>query len=407
MSLGIAVSCGAPESTAFSMPTFTANEKQASKFCKVLAVTLALIVLACTIPVFSHADSEHALTELFTTTAFSGSWAVFSKFNWLGKLLNFFITMFCLLGLVLTVFRITITLLYKSNEAIFDQIHDLKSHGKGNKFFGIPAIGQELFQGNYGTGLDVIVGFVLSLAPDVKAYSDYNPDKPMYNLEESDTITTYILKISIPTIMTILFFTLGFSGTLWQAYGNVVDALAVAAKKVVQVDLAGYVNKALNAGAYYSFAFDTSNEFGAFQEDLAKNIYNKMLLKMEDIDTASMQRVGSSIEQWVNKNVTIDVIDKKLNAMSTSKTLKQDLGAAANLTQTVDVNTTAEDVGKSSTCVSFSPNIGTFGVTSNKQYYVHVTITKKANADETQYFAVGKGGNTKDKPTTQDKRLNQ
>ena len=132
-----------------------------------------------------------------------------------------------------------------------------------------------------------------------------------------------------------------------------------------------------------------------------------MLMKMEDIDTASMQRVGSSIEQWVNKNVTIDVIDKKLNAMSTSKTLKQDLGAAANLTQTVDVNSTAEDVGKSSTCVSFSPNIGVFGVTSNKQYYVHVIITKKANADETQYFAVGKGGNTKDKPTTQDKQLNQ
>ena len=93
----------------------------------------------------------------------------------------------------------------------------------------------------------VIIGFVLSLLPDIKAYSDYNPDKPAYNLEESDTITTYLLKISLPTIMTILFFSLGFSGTLWQAYGNVVDAMAVAAEKVVQVDLAGYVNKALNS----------------------------------------------------------------------------------------------------------------------------------------------------------------
>lgn len=385
---------GTQQSIPFVLPSLSANEKQASKFARMLSLILAASILAIVLPTMSRADDSHALTELFTTTAFSGSWSVFSKFNWLGKLLNFFISAFCLIGLVLTVFRVTITLLYKSAETLFDQVHDLKSKGKGQKFFGIQSMGRELFNGNYGTGLDVIIGFVLSLLPDIKAYSDYNPDKPAYNLEESDTITTYLLKISLPTIMTILFFSLGFSGTLWQAYGNVVDAMAVAAEKVVQVDLAGYVNKALNAAAFYQFSFNTKDPWGKFQHSVATSIYNRMLLKSTSLDTATIQTIGSNIETWVKKNVQMSTINNNLNMQKTSRKItEKDTSAAVNLTSTVDVNSNRQNLGSGS-CVSLVTSIGTFGVQADKAYYVHVTITKKANADETNYFSTAKSGNS-------------
>ena len=191
---------------------WVSNVKQQRKFRVILLAYLAIVCIAVIAPTFSAADNE-ALTDLFTTAAFTGSWEVFSKFNFIGKISNFLISAFCLLGLILTVMRVMITLLYKSSESLFDQVYELKGKGKGQKFFGLPTIGREVFNGNYGVGADAFIGFILALCPNVKAYSDYNPEKPVYNLSPDDTITTYFLKISIPTIMTVFFFTIGFDGT--------------------------------------------------------------------------------------------------------------------------------------------------------------------------------------------------
>lgn len=148
------------------------SERQLKKFRNLLLVYVALVCAALVVPRFSSAEDN--LMDLFTTTAFTGSWEVFSKFNFVGKISNFLISAFCLLGLTLTVVRIVITLLYKSSESLFDRVYELKQCGKGQNFFGVPAMGKAVYSGNYGVGADALIGFILALCPNVKAYSDYN-----------------------------------------------------------------------------------------------------------------------------------------------------------------------------------------------------------------------------------------
>lgn len=376
------------------------NEKISRNFRRFVAVYVILAVGACITPAFTHASE---LTDLFTTVAFSGSWEVFAKFNWLGKALQFLISAFCLIGIVLTVVRVTITILYKSSESIFDRVHEIHTRAQGNQFFGLPTAVKEVAGGNFGTGADAIIGFLFFLMPDIVVYSDYNPDKLAYNLQKDDTLTTYFLKISLPTIFTIFFFAIGFNGVLWQAYGNIVDAMATVAKKAVDVDLASYVNKALNAGAYYQFSLDDGTEVGAFKEKVAKSIYNKMLLKMDDLSTSQMQAVGSNIQTWVNEHVTADIIDGNLNTADTARKISKDDKAIKNFTYTVEINSnsTAPTIkGVYHEVVG----IGDFKVSSPIEYYVHLIISKNPNADETQYFELKDGasssGSDKPKDTT-------
>ena len=73
----------------------------------VLAVYATLLSASFT----SAYAAEAELTDLFNTDAFTGSWEVFSKFNWLGGIMNFIISAFCLLGLFLIVYQRMLTML--------------------------------------------------------------------------------------------------------------------------------------------------------------------------------------------------------------------------------------------------------------------------------------------------------
>ena len=379
------------------------NEEAGRSFRKLVALYVALVVAVCIVPAVSHASD---LTDLFTTVAFSGSWEVFAKFNWLGKALQFLISTFCLLGIVLTVVRVTITILYKSSESIFDRVHEIHTRAQGNQFFGLPTAIKEVAGGNFGTGADAIVGFLFFLMPDIVVYSDYNPDRMAYNLQKDDTLTTYFLKISLPTIFTIFFFAIGFNGVLWQAYGNVVDALATVAKKAVDVDLAAYVNKALNAGAYYQFSLDDGTEVGAFKEKIAKSLYNRMLLKMDDLSTSQMQTVGSSIQSWVDNQVTAGDIDSHLNVDASSRKVAEDDSAVKNFTYNVEINSNSTAPEGKGVYHRVVP-IGDLGVSvsGDVNYYVHLIISKNPNADETRYFELGGGTTSKGDAGTVDKPL--
>lgn len=178
--------------------------------------------------IMSAADTgNEALTGIFNTVAFSGSWEVFTKFNWLGALLQFVISAFCLIGLVLVMIQRLVTMLYLSSEPTFDRIHEIKNAGRGGKALGLPGLVKDTIgTANHGTGLDAILSFLLSLLPDVKAYSDYAEDHRQYNLKDDDTITVYMLKVALPTIMIVFFFSIGFNGTLGRAYGQVASAMA-------------------------------------------------------------------------------------------------------------------------------------------------------------------------------------
>jgi len=59
--------------------------------------------------------------------------------------------------------------------------------------------------GNTGSGVDTFIYFFLGLFPDVKMYSDFADGKEMKGVGPDTTVTEYILKTSIPTIMMISF----------------------------------------------------------------------------------------------------------------------------------------------------------------------------------------------------------
>ncbi len=392
MTIGLTKSRG-PATTQFSSK---------ARMNLLMFMTVYTVMMLSIVMIPQTVDAEKPLTELFSMTAFSGSWAVFEKFNWLGKMLNFCISAFCLVGLVLVVIRFTLTILYKSNESIFDRVYELKATGKGQKAAGIPAMLKEVGNGNYGVGADVILGFVLSLMPNVKQYSDYNPEKMAFNLKEDDTITTYVLKMSLPTIMTIFFFSIGFNGTLWRAYGNVVDAMATAAEGACEVQLAGYVEKAMNAGSYYKFSFDTKNEWGGFQESIAKDMYNQMLLKSEDLSSAVMRSMGAKVQEAVgsiSREQVAMYTERNLNGTN-YKSLKDYSEQAKNLTKNVDINNNAEsfeseDSTTFTSCwrmnwsdtdgFSLAPVSG--GTSDPNSFYLHLYISRKSNADDQRYFS--------------------
>lgn len=200
-----------------------------------------LLIALCTYFVLCsfHLAKADNLLDLFDSYAFRGSLKTIDKFNWVGKLMSYIISVFSMLGLFLICYQRLISLLYLAGRNTFDTVHEIKSSlsgGSGRDAFGIRSMFTNAMQGGgqYGTGLDAIVGFLLSLLPDVKKYSDYNPERMAYNVQEEDSCTTYMLKTAIPTIMLIFFFAMGYNGTLWQGFGVIVDAMGTAAEAVLK-----------------------------------------------------------------------------------------------------------------------------------------------------------------------------
>lgn len=339
--------------------------------------------------------SSGDLTDLFYTSAFSGSWSVFSKFNWLGFILNFVITAFCLIGLALVCYQRLVTLLYLSSRSLFDRIHEIKMAGKGGKALGLPGILKDtITSANHGTGVDAIVSFGLSLLPDVYAYSDYCAERLSYNLRDDDTVTTYMLKIAMPTILTIFFFAIGFNGTLFRAYGSVVNAMATAADKVIEEDLDATLTKWLNSGASYNFCFDDDGtELGSLKQKIAKSMYQKILAKSNDLTTANKQTIGSAIDSYISSSVTATNLQKYAKGYDGSD---RDV---KNLQYSVCINSSSKisgELGGSGKAISDFGLSGTLkSPTASTKYYIHVFVSKKADADETNYFEINKKDSTK------------
>lgn len=344
----------------------------------------------------THAKS---LTEVFTTDAFTGSWEVFSKFNFLGKLMNFIISAFSLLGLFIVAWQRLVTLLYLSGRTLFDRVHEIKSSGKGQKFLGLPAIFQStIMNSQYGTGADSIVSFLLSLLPDVKEASDYSEGNRQYNLEDTDSVTQYILKVSIPTIMIIFFFTIGFSGTYFQIYGNIVEGMATVADNFVDTKLSKYVDRLINKGAAYKFAYaDDGSNIGKMRQSIASDIYTKVLKNIENPNSDATLLIGQQVDSIVEQHYTAEAISVALGSVNDSNEskLKWDGSdeTAKNVQYSVTVNARSEPYSGEVAGAPFSladlscgfPMSGTYA-NEGGIGYVHVVFNKKNNAEEHNYF---------------------
>lgn len=330
--------------------------------------------------------------------------------------MSYIISVFSMLGLFLICYQRLISLLYLAGRNTFDTVHEIKSSlsgGSGRDAFGIRSMFTNAMQGGgqYGTGLDAIVGFLLSLLPDVKKYSDYNPERMAYNVQEEDSCTTYMLKTAIPTIMLIFFFAMGYNGTLWQGFGVIVDAMGTAAEQLVATDLNSIVSTAMNTGKAYKFSWDASgSDYGDFMQDMVKAVYKQALKNGKDYTSDTQQTVGSYVDniflngKGYGGNVkmylgstgkTISISSGKGSIFSDGDTLAKKIGNvtgfkgeddAKNLTYTVISNST-KDSYKISNAVEVVISAYDVGLNSSANgNYIHVTISRKKNSDETMYW---------------------
>lgn len=269
------------------------------------------VILILVIPVVVFAEGPD-LTEIFSTKAFQGSWDVVYQFNWLGGLMNYIISVFSLLGLFLVMYSRFISLLYLSSKNLWDNVNEVKGGMTGN-FFGMPALFRDTFQAKSGGGLDSFISFFYGLLPNVKKYSDYNGNGNNGKLSEDDNALDYILKVAPSTIALVFCLTIGFSGTLGQAFGTVVGGMARFADNVVAINLDSYVDKIFQLGSNPDFTLgeDKSN-MGKVQKSVAKAIYKEAISATGSVDSESKAKLAAASEQLARNYVTAENVGSKL-----------------------------------------------------------------------------------------------
>lgn len=298
------------------------SNKQISLFAfsalALVALFIATFAVAFATTSVGHADN---FTDIFYTNSFRGAFEWFKKLDWVGMLVQMVISCFSLFGVALLVIRIMTSMLYLSAKGMWEEVHDLKSAGGESEkdFLGLFGMAKSWAKGKSGTGLDAVIGAVLMILPDVKKYSDFG-EKAGGDFSDDMTISQYMLKIALPTVMTVFFFAMGFNGTLFQALAVTVDAMGTVADKAVSVNYAGFVEDLVNSGTGYKFAFNSAGtEEGKYQQQIAKDLYGRVVSEVKGANPNQLYTIGQNVENWVKETVTADQIASTYNQQISAK----------------------------------------------------------------------------------------
>lgn len=273
-----------------------------------IAIMMAALVVVAAMATGTVQGRADNFTDIFYTNSFRGAFEWIKKLDWVGMIVQAVISIFSLFGVALLTIRIMTSMLFLSAKGMWEEVHDLKSGGETleKDFLGMGGMVKSWASGKAGTGLDAIVGAVLLLLPDVKRYSDFG-EKAGGDFGEDITITQYILKIALPTVMTVFFFAMGFNGTLFQALAVTVDFMGTFADKAISVNYAGMAEDLINAGTGYKFAFSADGtNLGKFQQNLAKDVYGRCVSKTRGASAAQLETIGKNIESKIAEKITLD-----------------------------------------------------------------------------------------------------
>jgi hypothetical protein len=416
-------------------PGYEKSEKQLVKMIKLELMLLLgiLSILIIASAVTTHADN---LLDIVNYDGFKGSLEVFSNyaiFNKLGWLLNFIISAFSFIGFFLLFYQRMVTILYLSAKPLFNKIHDMK--GTGSKPLGLDAIFNNVMgKGQIkSTGMDAIIDFFLSLLPDVKEASDYNDRaKEIYNLTDNDTITTYLLHISLQTILLMFAFAMGFNGTLFAAYATITEAMCTVADNFVELKLDAYVDRLINSGQAYKFAYDADgSNIGKIQQDIAEKVYAKCVKQLAEPSTDANLKVGAAVDEKLKDKFGKTTINRgNANEDSSnpnkstedgmygsgavaSKEFKEWVNKGANnpdwdgfdstssvINYNVVLNSTADDYNDGDYVIGLTElNIAPYSFVSNggTPLYIHVIMSRDTSKPDKNYM---KNSNNDNKTTT-------
>lgn len=332
-------------------------------------------------------------TDVFYTNSFRGSFEWFKKLDVIGMVVQAVISIFSLVGVCLIVIRVMTSLLFLSARGLWEEVHELKQAGGESEMydFGVIGMAKNWAKGKAGTGLDALFGAILVLLPDVKRYSDFG-ERSGQSFDEDITISQYMLKIALPTVLAVFFLAMGFNGTLVKGLAVTVDAMGTIADKAVSVNYAGFVEDIINSGSGYRFTYAASGtEQGKLQEKLAKDLYGRAIAAARGADQSQLYQIGINVE-----NALRDFPSWCANSPQVSTKVKDGLRSNAAdryygyLGFEVISNTSStKSSGEVTSPISLSSLMEGTGLVADQGFerYFHIYI-KQTNSFDGSYFNV-------------------
>lgn len=356
-----------------------------------MASMIAIFILAACCVSVGRADN---FTDIFYTNSFRGAFSWVKKLDWVGMLVQMVISCFSLFGVALLTIRIMTSMLYLSAKGMWEEVHDLKSAGGESEkdFLGLFGMAKSWAKGKSGTGLDAVVGAVLMILPDVKKYSDFG-EKAGGDFSDDMSISQYMLKIALPTIMTVFFFAMGFNGTLFQALAVTVDAMGTVADRAVSVNYSGFVDDLINSGTGYQFVFAAEGTGeGKLKQQIAKDVYGRCVSQIKGANPQQLYALGQNVENWVSETGLTQGIE---NSKQISEKVRGGLDGDSRdqymsmLGFDIVINGSAEAEGcatlKLDTSEAFSNVEGLLDAAGQREQYLHLYI-KQSRDSANNYF---------------------
>lgn len=300
--MGIAVDHNNLAGTQIAAMLSKIDKKGRINVCVALALYVTFLV---SVTVNAAVEASGSLTSIFYTQSFRGSWEVITHyFGWAGTLTSWMITGTCVLGSFALAWSRMNSYLYLGAKTVFDEVNEMNEEAANSRFFGFETIAKNTWKGSKGIGLNSVIKFVYSLLPDLKSYSDFNPKRRMYGLTDDESALSYTMKIAVPTTVLLFIFSVGFSGTYFKSFGMVVNAMSVYADRAVETNLAATIDKLVTPAAKYDFTLGMNGSAeGKLAQNIAEDVYAKLLRSVGDTSDAAKLQLGKSVEQWVLDNV--------------------------------------------------------------------------------------------------------
>lgn len=256
---------------------------------------------------FVHAFADSKLSDLALSDAFVGNVKWLEKFNWVGTVVQAFISVFALFMLVTVFGQILITVIYFGNRPLWDAVYKLKQEKTGivNYAFGDAFSGG--FKATASKGSDVVMNFIMLFLPNIKKFSEMGVE----GADEEMTLVTWLMSTLVNKVILLLVVSMAYNGSLLKGYLMITDGIGVVAEEIVETDLEGIIKNQIdkNNGRNYQFAVgSTGIGFDDLQGSVARKLYTQILKKSEDTSTNARNVIGSAVENYVTRELTKDVI---------------------------------------------------------------------------------------------------
>lgn len=343
----------------------------------ILCACVVLFKLSC---IQADAAPMSGVSDIFNSRTFIGDTKWLEKMNWVGRAVNMFISIGGTIAAVIIAVQLMLTLIYWGNPNLWDSVNQVKvvdqKKGLLNYTASLFSGGKSAMVGNLSRGSDIIMDYLILIAPNIKKYSENAED-------EFENFTTWLMGTFMKKCLLLLAISMMINGSLLQAYMVVVDGMGVAAQRFVEIDSKTLVNNMLSVGDNYQFSVGASGTgVDKLQGDVAGAIY-KEVMKSSKISTSDYKyTIGSNIERYVRSNITKDNIQSYL------------IGPGAK-----DGKLTDEDFERVRIEVVLNGTSGTTnGLTISssdlqledvgKPRYIHLYFTLKSKGDTTNYFGL-------------------